>query len=158
MKRLVVGGAVLALGIAGMSAGSAAPAQYKVTGGGQIIVDTEADPAKGPGETIAFNAHSTGADDAARGQLQYNSHTGVKFHGQVECLVVDGNRATLAGTVTRGDNNGADTFQVDVLDNGQGASDDDLILLTSPDDVDCGPENPTEQLGRGNVTIHKGKG
>ena len=157
MKRTIVSASVLALAFAGAQVATAAPAQYKVTGGGQIIVDTEEMPASGPGQTIAFTAQSapTAADEsAARGQFQYNSHTGVKFHGTVLCLVVEGNRATLAGEQRDGT-----PFQVDVVDNGQGAEAmDDLILLTEPDDVDCSqPEDPTMELGRGNVKVHKVK-
>jgi hypothetical protein len=157
VKRLLVGGAILALGVAGMAQSQAAPAQWKVTGGGQITVslDENGDPVPVK-ETIAFNARSTDADGGAQGQLQYNSHDGTKFHGTVSCLVVDGNRATFAGVVTNGDNEG-DVFQVDVLDNGEGAeAAEDMILLTNPDDADCGdPQDPTGELGHGNVQVHK---
>lgn len=157
MKRLLVGGAILALGIGSMGISQAAPAEYKVTGGGQIIVDTEEMPASGPGQTIAFTAQSapTEADpEAARGQFQYNSHEGVKFHGTVLCLAVDGKRATLAGEQRDGT-----PFQVDVLDNGQGSEPDDMIMLTEPDDADCSePEDPSMQLGRGNVKVHTVRG
>ena len=158
MKRIVISGAVLALAVGGAGVSQAEPAMYKVTGGGQIIVDTDEMPAAGgPGETIAFNARSVGATEAANGQLQYNSHDGVKFHGVVSCLVVEGPRATFAGVITKGDGEG-EPFQVDVLDNGEGAGSDDAILLTTPDADDCSePEDPTMQLGRGNVQVHKSK-
>ena len=109
MKRLLVGGAVLALGIAGTGLSqAAAPTGFKVTGGGQIIADPQAG---GPGDTVGFNAQeldgddprSTGDDnDLARGQFQYvprgasaggQQEADEKFHGVVTCLISGGEAA-----------------------------------------------------------------
>ena len=106
MKRVLVGGAVLAVGVAGVGVASAAkPAEsgFKVTGGGQII----AEDAQGAGDTVGFNAQelegddpaSPDSDDAARGQFQYvprgqsagtNQEATEKFHGVVTCLISGG--------------------------------------------------------------------
>ncbi len=107
MKRLVVGGAVVALGIGTIGLASAAqPAEsgFKVTGGGQIIAQN----AQGAGDTVGFNAQEIEGDDprsrgdnndAARGQFQYvprgqSSNTKQpateKFHGVVTCLISGG--------------------------------------------------------------------
>lgn len=108
MKRLLVGGAVLAVGIGGMGLSSAqAPTGFKVTGGGQIISE-ESEAEGGPGDTVGFNAQEIEGDDprspgddddAARGQFQYvprgesegtNQPADEKFHGVVTCLISGG--------------------------------------------------------------------
>ena len=114
MKRLLVTGAALAIGIAGMGVSNAAkpddagnggaPTGFKVTGGGQII----AEGAEGPGDTVGFNAQEVAGDDpattqddddAARGQFQYiqrgadeagNTPANDSFHGVVTCLISGG--------------------------------------------------------------------
>lgn len=175
MKRIVVSSAVLALAIAGVSQATAAPAEFRVTGGGQIIADTTA-PTAGPGQTIAFTAQSapTAAQaDAARGQLQFNDHAGNKFHGVVTCLsaspTVDGDGTAVIGGFLRDEP--SRVFRIDVVDNGEGnADDDDLISLrrdgaardggdsnTDTELCDAEDEPADMQLGRGNVQVHKAK-
>ena len=171
MKRIVISGAVLALAIGGMGVGSAAPSQFKVTGGGQIIASSEANSG-GPGATLAFNARSIGAGPAAQGQLQYNDHLGLKFHGQVACLVVqwedtddndetpDVRTARIAGTYTDADG-AEEQFQLFIEDHDFGGpqSESEMLLFnptaessTCNQDVDA-----TQELGRGNIVIHKEK-
>ena len=110
MKRLVVGGAVLALGIGTIGLAAAeqpAESGFKVTGGGQIIAQN----AQGAGDTVGFNAQEINGDDprsrgdnddAARGQFQYvprgqssrtNQPATEKFHGVVTCLISGGEAA-----------------------------------------------------------------
>jgi hypothetical protein len=155
---MLISTAVVGLAVAGVGTATAAPDFDKVTGGGQVMVDADNDGAQdaGPGETIAFNARTTGGPNrAATGQLQYNDHDGVKFHGAVRCLVVNGSTATFAGIITSGEGVGA-PFQVDVRDNGEGAlAGNDMIILSTPDNADCDPsEDPTRELARGNVQVH----
>ena len=108
MKRLLVGGAVLALGIAGTGLSHAekpAESGFKVTGGGQIIENPQGG---GPGDTVGFNAQELDGDDPrspgdnddlARGQFQYiqrgadeggNQPANDSFHGVVTCLISGG--------------------------------------------------------------------
>ena len=161
MKRLLVGGAIAGLAVAGMTASSAAPAQWKVTGGGQIILDPAA---TGPGQTLAFNAQTTGDGDAARGQLQFNDHAGTKLHGQVTCLDVtpadpDNDSpamANIGGTYDTAD--GPLNFRLTVTDNGQGQSEDDVVIFEQDSDPGCDTADGDETaLGRGNIVIHKEK-
>lgn len=174
MKRTVIGATVLAVAVAGVSAVSAAPSQWKVTGGGQIIAASQ--QGGGPGQTLAFNAHSAPTDadtDAARGQLQYNSHAGSKFHGTVDCLVVgdvdhDGDESTpavraaaLAGRYTAPDG-APKNFQLYVEDYDFGGPQNGVEALAfNPDaaenSCDIEDQEAGSELGRGNITIHKAK-
>lgn len=164
MKRLLVGGAVLALGIGSIGMAQAAPPSgAKVTGGGQIIADN----VQGPGDTIAFqvqniNGATGDADsDAARGQVQSVEREGAgrptdKFHGEAACLVVVANTARFAGVV-RGAGGGF--FRVDIVDNGQGdSSPNDMVVVqrsTEPLDCDDDASGDETDLARGNVKIHQ---
>ncbi len=172
MKRIVISSAVLALAIGGMGVGSAEPAVYKVTGGGQTLVPEDG----GAGDTIAFSAQSQGEEGtAAKGQFQYQDRTGgtgkdhTTLHGTITCVVVfpagtadEGGAAALGGTLTDGR-----AFRVDVTDNGQGAQGSDMILARFGEDAQgdnaglCDPDDRPEEdlpaLSRGNVKIHKGK-
>jgi hypothetical protein len=170
VKRLLVGGAILALGIGGMAQSQANSSGDKVTGGGQILVS----PDGGAGDTIAFNAQSDGTatsdnPDPAKGQVQYTPHastSAAKFHGDVTCLVVHSDRsATLAGTIQRGGGD-HEFFQLDVVD--QNADDasapeqgSDIVVLSYPADTpDCSDQQATDDgpvLARGNVQVHKTK-
>jgi hypothetical protein len=177
VKRLVIGAAVLALGIAGMSAGSAAPAVTKITGGGQTLVPTDG----GAGDTIAFSAQTDGTAEGVKGQFQYVDRTGgtgagqTVYHGTVTCVALlpsDGpNVGVIGGTSTEGI-----PFRIDVIDNGSGKAHDDangtdLIVVRQgaaaqdggddgTDTALCDDEDETADadLSRGNVTIHKAKG
>jgi hypothetical protein len=166
VKRLLVGGAVLALGIGGMGLSQAAQG-YKVTGGGQII----AEGASGPGDTIAFNAFSadgaTAKDgsDAASGQLQYHGRTGdapQKFHGTVTCLQVDGKTARIAGAKTSetGETGFFRMVVNDVDNDGPQNGTETILFNPDADDADCGQmdgDDAQAQLGRGNIQIHEPK-
>lgn len=152
MKRLLASTAVIGLAVAGIGTATAAAPFDKVTGGGQIFLDPTAPP-QGPGATIAFTARNIGADNLAQGQLQYNDHAGIKFHGAVTCLIVEGTNATFAGTFTNAEGE-EDVFQVDVQDNGQGQDPNDLIVLSYPDNANCESMTPDMELGRGNAQVH----
>ena len=171
MKRLVVGGAVLALGIGGMGLSQAAPAGEKVTGGGQILADNQT---TGAGSTIAFNAQQS-ADDI-KGQVQYILRSGGTGkgqnarHGEITCVNVitpgDGGTARLGGIF---EHDPAQSFVIDVTDGGEGAGDAaDMISIREGEaadtdgdgDATCNDSGDFQDgvaLGRGNVQIHKEK-
>ena len=182
MKRLLVGGAVLALGIGSMASAQAAPAVYKVTGGGQITeLTSDGEPVAGPGNTIAFNAQ---ADDAAgnnaKGQVQYIDRTAgrgleqERFHGYVTCVVTMQSQnkmpamARVQGQMRGEASSTTVDFTIDVIDNGQGSmAEMDMISFrqgAGPADEDGDGDTSCDtgddfdadgSLGRGNVQIHK---
>jgi hypothetical protein len=173
VKRLLIGSAIVAVGLGTLSTASAAPSQWKVTGGGQIIASTQ--NGGGPGATLAFTARGNGGP--ARGQLQYNDHLGVKFHGTVTCLVVmtedtDQNDETapvkvarLGGTYTATTAGQTGFFQLYVEDHDNGGPQNGVEVLIFDDsstDSSCADEGEEDEeakleLGRGNITIHKEK-
>ena len=173
MKRTLVTTAVVALAIAGMGTGSAAPSTTKITGGGQTMVPASG----GAGDTVGFNAQVSA--DGVKGQFQYVNRNGTGTgqdqevsHGDVTCAFVfsrpdgggSGGVAVFGGTLTDGT-----PFRVDVTDDGQGDKGSDLILVqtgsAAEDGADdgedtelCDQEDETAlDLNRGNVTIHKTK-
>jgi hypothetical protein len=174
MKRIIVSGAVLALAIAGVQAATAAPAVYKVTGGGQIIEVG----ATGAGSTLAFTAQSQGEEgSAAKGQFQYVNRTAGTgqaqevVHGTISCVVVYTWPSAEAGgfAVLGGKSRGGEDFRIEVTDDGQGGDTLDMISVRrgaaardgeDQDENDsslCDQESETDSLafGRGNVKIHK---
>jgi hypothetical protein len=174
VKRVLISAAIVALATAGISSATAAPAVYKVTGGGQI---TTADQ-KGAGSTVAFTAQSAGLEGAAsKGQFQLQLRTAEgqeTVHGTISCVVVTsytdkGGIAVMGGKATDGE-----PFRIDVSDTGEGGDVVDLILVRrgaeaydgadnddnqSNDQKLCDEEDekPTLMFGRGNVQVHKAK-
>jgi hypothetical protein len=167
VKRTVVAAAILGLGVAGMSAGTAAPSVTKITGGGQTLVPAEG----GAGDTVGFNAQVDEAGNV-KGQFQYVDRTGgtgkdqTVAHGDVTCAAVfsrpddggSGGVAVFGGTLRDGT-----SFRVDVTDNGSGGDATDLILVRTGDEAEgdnaglCDEDDQEDgaDLSRGNVTIHK---
>jgi hypothetical protein len=142
------------------AAASAAPSQMKVTGGGQLI----SEGASGPGRTITFNAQ--GDPSSAKGHLQYNDHAGAKYHGNSTCVITGfdeermANIFEIAGVLRDGT-----TYNIKGTDNGQGgdAPNDMILFDADSDDTTCDLEerdmyDDADELGRGNVKIHKTKG
>lgn len=135
--------------------------QEKVTGGGQVIADTD-EPIQGAGDTLGFVARSTadGSDgNDAEGQFTRveTSMAGqqgpTKFFGKVTCLEVNGDSAQFGGV----ERDGEQAFTVDVKDNGQGEdADNDLIRFRETDEPCDDKEDPQQALARGNLTIHSG--
>jgi hypothetical protein len=172
LKRVLLGAATVALACAGMIPAQAAPAVYKVTGGGQTLIGET-----GAGNTIAFSAQSQGAEGTdAKGQFQYVDRTGgngqdqVKAHGNVTCVVVyQGAEGMPATAVIGGETRDGEAFRIDVTDNGAGGDgvDDNILVRFGPDAEGdeaglCDAEDQPEDdelltLARGNVTIHKAK-
>lgn len=164
----VVGVAVLSLLVAGALAATSAPAP-KITGGGQTLEGTT-----GAGDTIAFVAQGFPTDDdenAARGQVQYidrEDGTQIVRHGRVTCLAVgtelDENGDPIPNSGRIGgyweERDGGGTFEIAVVDNGEGSNaDDDLIGVFPEAEPDCAnddgdDDDPTTALARGNVQVH----
>lgn len=136
-------------------AASAGPDVDKATGGGQILFST-----RGAGNTIAFTAQGTA--DAAKGQLQFidrsagNGRDQVKQHGEVTCIVVEGNVAKIAGVLRNGD-----SFNLYVEDTGEGHGNADVIFYDGMADTpDCDFDTPSDDdlmaLARGNAQVRDG--
>jgi hypothetical protein len=155
---LVAAASAAVVAVSGLTAFSA-PAP-KVTGGGQTDVGTS-----GAGDTIAFVAQSkptTENANAARGQVQYIDREAdvpqVVRHGTVTCLTIDGTTARLGGVWE--DRDGGGTFEIQVMDNGEGdAAPDDMIGIYPMAINDCAntdgaEDDGTVALGRGNVQVH----
>ena len=155
-RSLIVLALAGALSLGAVSA-FAAPSEFKATGGGQTLIGTN-----GAGNTIAFTAQ--GNPEAAKGQVQVIDRTAgrgqdqVKFHGIVECILVEGNSAEIAGQ----ERDTGQPFTLRVVDNGEGAAaDNDLIFFDDvEDDPECesgdeDDEDPDIELARGNVQVHR---
>ena len=136
-----------------------APSAMKVTGGGPLI----AEGASGPGRTITFN--SQGDPSSAKGHLQYNDHAGTKLHGSSRCVITGfdeermANIFEIAGVLRDGTN-----YNIKGSDAGQGpdAGNDMILFDADSDDTTCDLEerdmyDDADELGRGNVKIHKTK-
>lgn len=160
IRNLLIAAAVLSLAIPGFA--NAGAANDRATGGGQILLSSDG---KGAGDTIAFTAQNTGgANDAAKGEVQYIDRTGgtgrgaTRFHGDVKCLIVQGNTAELAGTFKNG--TGETTgFILYAADNGEGlAADPDQILFTRTSDPVCDRDDSDDDgqtdLARGNAQVY----
>ena len=145
----VAGLAAFALSSTPASAGNG----DKVTGGGQILVGSNA------GSTIAFTAQGT--TTSAKGQVQFIDRSAgkgqnqVKFHGVVDCVEVTGNFAVVGGVTRSGDD-----FTLRVEDNGEPNRGADLIQFDRNGDFQCGDgdeDDPPEfSLGRGNAQVRDG--
>jgi hypothetical protein len=185
---LVVAAVALAAvpAIAG-AAPSSGPPRDKATGGGQAFFDSR-EPT-GAGDTVAFTAQrardAAGDSSDATGQVQVNRRgdNAVKFHGIVDCLVVNASdpdsgdpvvskgqgEAYISGYV-RGDQ--SKRFELYVKDGGKGQMErvNDMIALFAPGETDqgdpgssddnagpCGfAEAPTDvdvTMARGNVQV-----
>jgi hypothetical protein len=145
----VAGLAAFALSSTPASAGNG----DKVTGGGQILVGSNA------GSTIAFTAQGT--TTSAKGQVQFIDRSAgkgqnqVKFHGVVDCVEVTGNFAVVGGLTRSGDD-----FTLRVVDGGEPNRGADSIQFDRNGDFQCGDgeeDDPPEfALGRGNAQVRDG--
>lgn len=154
IRNVLIAVAVLALAVPGMA--SAGSRTDRATGGGQILVSTDG----GAGSTIAFTAQGTPV--AAKGQVQFIDRTAgtgqsqVKYHGIVECILVNGNTAEIAGH----ERGSATPFTLRVVDNGEGAGANDMIFFDDvADDRRCATddnddEDATVALARGNAQVY----
>ena len=177
LKALLIVGAIVAIAVPTAGAAKGGTTRDSVTGGGQAFFDGR-EPA-GAGDTIAFQAQrAKGAvddDTTATGQIQVNRRgeaNAVKFHGTIDCLVVNGEPKSSAGTAyMSGAARDGTPFELYVTDGGQGPQErmDTIMLFVGPeagdgeggnggssDDGACGlseydGEPPT--LARGNVQV-----
>ena len=140
-----------------VTAAQAGSSTDRATGGGQTLVSTDG----GAGNTIAFTAQGT--EETVKGQVQVverEAGTGrsqVKFHGVVTCLRVEGNMAEIGGV----ERDGEGTFNLRVVDNGEGSmADDDMIqfdrVTGDPSCTDDSSDDgePEFDLARGNAQVH----
>ena len=164
---------VAALAVAAVA--YAAPAPFKVTGGGQALVSADSNSVRGPGDTITFQAFiaNNGLDEDATGHVNVIDRVegattkkgqGVHWRGEVDCAflatdpVTGGGYAELYGSATNKQGNTTD-FLLRIIDNGQGADNTDEIEFDTTPPEDCGEnddeEDPAFYLARGNAKIHK---
>jgi hypothetical protein len=127
----------------------------RVTGGGQINVDTDG----GAGDTIAFVIQGAGSD--VIGQFQHVDRSGGtgqggdSWHGSPTCLEVMGNMAKAV--IERTDD--GSLYELILVDNGQGsAAENDIVTLTTDEEPGCGEDDNDDdsqtELGRGNIQIY----
>jgi hypothetical protein len=155
MKLVLAAAGVAGMVLAAPGAQAGSP-RDRATGGGQILVGE-----RGAGDTIAFTAQGTATE--ATGQVQFIDRTGgigkgqVKFHGVVDCVLVTGNTAEIAGH----ERDTLAAFTLRVVDNGEGlAADNDLIFFDdTADDEPCvqddnDDDDATVALARGNAQVY----
>ncbi len=155
----LAGIALFAVPVSGAVAGNG----DKATGGGKVLFsDNDA-----KASTIAFTAQGT--VDTAKGQVQFidrsagGGQNAVKFHGTVTCIVVEGNRAQIAGLRRGGDRETeGDTFELTVVDNGEPNRGNDMIMFDNMDvDGQCeeseqDSDEPEIALAKGNAQVRDG--
>ncbi len=154
LRLMLTGLALTALALPFVA--SAGSSTDRATGGGQILVGSQ-----GAGSTIAFTAQGTPA--AAKGQVQVidraagKGQNQVKFHGIVQCILVTGNTAEIAG----GERDTNDPFTLRVVDNGEGMNaDNDMIFFDDvEDDKRCESDDDDDDdaqvaLARGNAQVY----
>jgi hypothetical protein len=143
VRRFVLLAAVAAVAAVPVTA-EAGSARDRATGGGQVLLDPGNPPTGGALDTVAFTAQQEhgATDSAADGQVQVNRRSGgadaVKFHGVVDCLIVNGNKAYISGA----DRDGV-PFELFVVDGGSGdleRGSDQSILWYGPETGDNSPD------------------
>jgi hypothetical protein len=131
-------------------AASAGSSTDRATGGGQVLIGTRG----GAGDTIAFTAKDRAEN---LGQVQYVDRTATGQtvrHGTVTCLDVMNNMAKIGGVWKQGG-----TFQIIVVDNGQGAAaNDDVVTVQNGQPDNCAQEDDDDDnpiaLARGNAQVY----
>ena len=151
--KLVLAGALAATMAFPVAAADSASSRDKAIGGGQAFLDSR--DANGAGDTVAFQAQrEKGAEDGsdlADGQIQVNRRGGnaVKFHGTIDCLVVNGGRsegvAYMSGTTRASKNVPQQPFELYVTDGGKGQQErEDMIMLFVGDETDQGDDGSAD--------------
>ena len=137
----------------------------KVTGGGQVLIDTETE--RGAGSTLAYNAQGT--TTVAKGRVTFIDRSGdvmEKFKGIVDCIEVTNNYGIVGG-YRRGSTDTEDPanrFDLRVVDNGEPGKGSDMIVFEEDgtnSEVECGDEEadnpmPSALLARGNAQVRDG--
>ena len=157
--KLRIAGVLVAAAALALPAGAGAAAKVdKTTGGGQVVTDAGK-------TTFAFTAHqlAAGEGDAAKGQVQYNNHAGLKRHGEVICVrtMGDGTKnngaAVFVARWKRGDTGFTRYY---VVDGGEGRDAVDTVYAEEFDDQPgCDvydDEGTPEELDRGNFQVFDG--
>ena len=161
--KIRVGGLLVAAALVVMPtvAGAASNAPDSARGGGKVMFGSDSTLT-----TLSFTARNIdSSSDAASGQIQFNDHSGTKWHGTISCIRVNGDdkngAAKMGGTITKGDGSGSH-FQLYVEDNGEGSSatESDMAAFTGDDDDSCDFDTPgsTSELAHGNYQVHDGPG
>lgn len=145
VRTLGLLGAVAALAAVPVGADADSP-RDRATGGGQVIMDPNAQPTQGAFDTVAFTAQrAKGATDEsgdAIGQVQVNRRLGdapVKFHGTVECLIVFGTKSAGKAYISGFDNKTQEPFELYVVDGGSGETErgaDQILVWYGPETED----------------------
>lgn len=104
VNRVVLAGATIFLASGGDQSLSAELARSHATGSAQIVLSDRVDPVCGSScsQRMTMNAVSTG-DGNAVGQFTVFSEEGggIRAHGSITCLSVEGNEAQLGGVITQ---------------------------------------------------------
>jgi hypothetical protein len=157
LKMMLV---IAGLALFAISSGSATAGNGdKVTGGGQVLIDTETE--RGAGSTLAYTAQGT--TTTAKGRVTFIDRSGAemtKFKGIVDCVEVTDNYGIVGG-YRRGDE--GQRFDLRVVDMGEPGRGADMIVFEEDgtNDVECGDEEaenaaPTALLARGNAQVRDG--
>ena len=164
MTLAIAGLAALAISSGTATAGNG----DKITGGGQVVLDTENPGART--STLAFTAQGTDDAGGAKGQVQLidrqagTGKSSVRFHGVVTCVETgpgpDDENFGIASGHKRGDD--SVPFVLRVIDNGQPNEGTDLIQFDRGDDANdtCGDDNDdaelSGQVAHGNAKVRDG--
>jgi hypothetical protein len=137
-------------------------------GGGQLILRLDQDEPErgaGPFTTIAFNSRQLEpGGEAAEGEVQEVDRTHAfagagasVYHAEVFCMAVQGKQAVIAYRSRRSASPDDEVVhRLFVSDDGEGATDDTIILDREPAEPYCGlakPSGTNVLLGRGNVQV-----
>ena len=151
VRTLGVLAAVTAVAAIPVAADASSP-RDRATGGGQVLLDPNAQPSQGALDTVAFTAQRQKGESndstLADGQVQVNRRSGeaLKFHGEVECLIVQGNKAYMNGHSRDGI-----YFELFAIDGGEGQTERgaDQTIVWFGDETE---ENEPDQQVIGNFT------
>jgi hypothetical protein len=118
----------------------------------------------GEWRTFSFTAHTDSSNNSSGQAELFSRAADLRLHMDIDCLQVVGNTATMSGTVTLDNADGAyvgDPIWFQVVDNGSGAnSSPDLISRVA---IFSGPGEPCTvnnvlpaniPIEAGNVTVH----
>ncbi len=159
IRNFLIAALVLVLAVPALASAQGRDAD-KVTGGGQIIANSDA---RGPGDTVGFVATSDGGRISGEFQIVRTSTAGgsqvTMFHGRVTCLEVSNNQATFGGVRRDGAAESGTFFTVEVTDNGPengtGMQGNDTIVVQEDTDAPCDNQGADQlRLARGNLTVH----
>jgi hypothetical protein len=144
-----VAGALGAIGVA--AAGGSGPS---ANGHANLVINGEK-------QTFSFDAKEM-PDGSDQGTFQVKSRgQDITAHGDIDCLRVDGNTATMSGVITKSKEpvfGGATFILVTVVDNGEGADAppdlwSDVTVFFTPESCDIASLVPDEIVEEGNIQV-----